>query len=219
MSTWNVSIFLSIISSQEPLSTTGANVIHYVPSGVVTLVKGETILSEFGWVKYKRGMEGVNKILEDLNKERPSNLLVGIGDFEDTKWYPVETQQMILNSIVDNFGGDPNVIKEVGAFGVKRIGQFKFVLRFMKVKKVAMKMTDNLMVLYRTCRLDVKETGEKEMKISVIGFPDDIVYSKLLEGGIEQLFEYLSVASYNIKANPTTHSEGISSCNYLISWT
>ena len=113
----------------------------------------------------------------------------------------------------------PNIIKEVGAFGVKRIGQFKFVLRFMKVKKVAVKMTDNLMVLYRTCELDVRDVGEKKMKISVIGFPDDIVYCKLLEGGIEQLFEYLNVSSYDIDANHTTYKENISSCNYVISWT
>ena len=120
-------------------------------------VKGEAIRSEFGWVRHKKGVEGVELVLSDLNKGRPSNLQVTVDSFSPKEWYPVETQHAILTSITERFGeGDPKVVRQVGAYGVRKIAHFGVILRFMKVRTVAKKMADNMMMIYRTIELDVR---------------------------------------------------------------
>ena len=187
--------------------------------GHVTLVKGETILSELGWVKYKKGIVGVNDVLEDVNEGRPPNLALDMDDFEPSGWYPVEVQHAILQSITKRFGdGNPEIVREVGAHGVKKIGQFKFVLRFMKVKRIAEKMADNLMVLYRTTDLTMEDTGEFSIVITIKGFPDDPVYLNLLQGGIEQLFTYINIKSFTITPTKCEPTGDIGCCRYDMVW-
>ncbi len=184
----------------------------------VEFVKGEAILSELGWVKHKKGLIGIDKVMEDLNADRPDHLKVSLEDFNPNDWYPVDNQESILKSIRDNFGdGDPEILKEVGAYGVQNITNFKFFLRFMKVHTVAKKMRENLLLLYRSVDVNLRKEEENMIEMSIQGFPKDKVFCKLMEGGIEQILEFLKLENGSVDETECA-VEGKLECIYVIRW-
>ena len=187
--------------------------------GRVDQVKGDAIISEIGWVKHKKGLEGLELVLEDLNKDRASNEKIGARYFDPMGWYPVEIQHQVLRSITDRFGdGDPEIIKEIGAYGIQKITTFTFIIRFMNVKKVANRMADTIQTLYRTTELNVIDKGEKCIQVSIKGFPNDEVYLRLLQGGIEQLLTFLHVEPFSVEATLDEGEDNICKCRYVLKW-
>ncbi len=167
----------------------------------VEFVKGEAILSELGWVKHKKGVNGLDKVFKELNEGVPDSQKLDYADLNGNEWYPAKLQHDILATIRDEFGdGDPEVLEEVGAYGIEKITQFAFVLRFLKVKTVAKKMKDNLMVLYRPLDVFVSESGKKGVVVILEGFPGSELYLHLLKGGVAHMLTILKMKNGRVKA-------------------
>lgn len=159
------------------------------PKQGAAMVKGEPIVQMLSYVKKRKGIEGVNEVLEHTNNACKTRYT--LKDFKDMNWYPLAHYDCILDGMELLFPEDDMLFTKACTHFIDNIGMMKFFVKFAAKPSYLMKKAPkNFNDFYSVGKVTVLEQKKKQMVLQVEDFPFSEHWVRSFQGFLEALCVY-----------------------------
>ena len=167
------------------------------------LVKGEPVLQMLGYVKKRKGIEGVQQVLEFTNKKHSSHYK--FSDFKEMDWYSQLHYDSMLQGMEQVFPDDDKMFTRACEHFLDNYGIMKYFVKFaMTPPQLMKKASKDFNKFYSAGTLSVVELKKKHAKVELKEFPLSDHWSRSFAGFLEALCIHAtssSEATCKIKVN------------------
>ena len=112
-------------------------------------IKGTHLSNVVHYIRKKRGILGVTKLMEIVNEGRPETKLLRDDSFREGEWYPYELYMEFLKAGDMVAGsGDLSRCFEIGHFTIQNMGHLSYLTRADDIYDLIHMMSAKLNVVY-----------------------------------------------------------------------
>lgn len=154
-------------------------------------IRGTHMLNVVAYVKTKKGIKGVQELLDNVNSLKPTKQYA-FDNLHEGAWYPF-TDYMIFMREADKMigGGDLSCCREIGRRLVKNMGTFSHIISTESIEKWLRTAEVRFHYIYSEGRMEITTLEEKRAILEYHGFPakDEVFlyFMGSLEGGMKMM--------------------------------
>ena len=181
------------------------------------LVKGEPVLQMLGYVKKRKGMEGVNQVLSFINKKYATKYK--FSDFKDMDWYSMKHYDSMLQGMEEVFPDDDKMFTKACTHFLDNMGIMKYFVKFaMTPRQLMRKASKDFNKFYSTGVLTVEVMKKNHTKIKLSEFPFTDHWNRSFAGFLEALTIH-STGTEDVECKIETRAdENVLSTYFIVDW-
>ena len=179
-------------------------------------VKGVHLANVFKFVKWKRGVLGIQRFLEAWHAE-PGRNKITTDTFIEKEWYDYELYMELLRVADKTVGtGDLSKIYEIGYWNIKNLGHLSYLARTPDIYEFLKSATTNWHAVYDFGAVEIDDGQAKRLVIRYIGFPESLEKCHYFRGSLTGMMEIcgLNGTVEAIKCN----TKGDNCCEFVLTW-
>jgi len=158
------------------------------------LVKGEPVLQMLGYVKKRKGMEGIDQVLDFTNKKFSTGYK--FEDFKDMDWYSMPHYDSMLEEMENVFPDDEKMFTKACVHFLDNYGIHKYFIKFaMTPQQLMRKASKDFNKFYSAGCLDAIELKKGHAKIKLVDFPFSDHWNRSFAGFLEALCQFTTNAN------------------------
>jgi len=180
-------------------------------------IKGTHIINVLKFVKNKRGIMGLENLLEKMNQNQDKHQALTEDSFIEKEWYPYELYLEFLIAADEICGtGDMSRIYEMGHRTVQNLGHLSYLTREDSVFEFLKNGSANWSKFYDFGRLEIVEKRVGKIVVRYHEFPDAKAKCEYFRGSITGMIELCGIDG---KVEQTAcNTKGSEYCEFTITW-
>ncbi len=182
------------------------------------LVKGEPVLQMLGYVRKRKGMEGVNRCLGFANTKFSTGYT--FEEFKDMDWYSMPHYDAMLEEMERVFPGDEGMFTKACSHFLENMGIMKYFVKFaMTPTQLMNRASKDFNKFYSTGTLTITNKKKGQATVILREFPFSPHWNRSFAGFLEALIQYTTDAnSVNCNIKMVDGSGGQQECHFMADW-
>ncbi|MCK4267038.1 MAG: hypothetical protein KAX31_07130 [Thermoplasmata archaeon] len=178
-------------------------------------IKGVHLINVIDYVKWRRGVLGLNKFFEEINRE--SSPPLGDTSFSEKEWYPYELYITFLR-VADQIcgSGDLSRCYEVGLRTIQNLGHLSYLTHAPDIHELVQKAHNSWGSIYDFGRLEIVKDEENEMILRYHGYPEVREKCEYFRGSLTGTLEICKLKG--VVEETTCNTEGAEYCEFTLTW-
>lgn len=179
-------------------------------------VKGVHLANVFKFVKWKRGVLGIQRFLEAWHSD-PSRKKITPDTFIEKEWYDYELYIELLKVGDQTVGtGDLSKIYEIGYWNIKNLGHLSYLAHIPDIHEFLKSATKNWNAVYDFGAAEVDDSQPKKIIIRYMGFPESPEKCHYFKGSLAGMME---ICGLNGTVEATKcNTKGDDCCEFVLTW-
>jgi len=179
-------------------------------------VKGVHLVNVFKFVKWKRGILGIQRFMEAW-KSDSSRKKITPDTFVEKEWYDYELYLELLRVADQSVGsGDLSKIYEIGYWNIKNLGHLSYLARTPDIHEFMKSATDNWSAVYDFGSVEAIVDEEKKLVLRYSGFPRSPEKCQYFMGSLAGMMEICQLKGEVIQK--ACNTKGDDYCEFELTW-
>ena len=179
-------------------------------------VKGVHLSNVFKFVKWKRGILGIRRFLDEWHSN-PNRRKMNGSTFVEKEWYDYDLYLEMLRVADKTVGmGDQSKIYEIGYWNIKNLGHLSYLARAPDIRKFIKNANENWNQVYDFGSVEVVDDQENKLVMRYKGFPNSPEKCQYFRGSLKGMMEIcgLEGSVEEVKCN----TKGEDYCEFVLEW-
>jgi len=178
-------------------------------------VKGVHLVNVFKFVKWKRGILGVRRFLEEWHSD-PGRKKINENMFLEKEWYDYDLYLEMLKVGDKTVGtGDLSKIFEIGYWNIKNLGHLSYLARTPDINTFLNNAQKNWSQVYDFGSVKV-EGSKNKMVIRYSGFPESPEKCQYFKGSLAGMMDICDL--HGTVEETACNTKGSDYCEFTLSW-
>lgn len=182
------------------------------------LVKGEPVLQMLGYVKKRRGMDGVNQVLDFTNQKHSAKY--NYDTFKEMDWYSMPHYDAMLEEMERVFPSDEKMFTKACSHFIENMGIMKYFVKFaMSPQQLLKRASKDFNKFYSAGELRVLTSKKNHVELLLTDFPTTDHWNRSFGGFLEALTVYVTKAeNVNCKIKMDYKDKEKPQCWFITDW-
>lgn len=179
-------------------------------------VKGVHLANVFRFVKWKRGILGIQRFLDAWHSE-PGRRRINQNTFIEKDWYDYELYLELLRVADRTVGtGDLSKIYEIGYWNIKNLGHLSYLARSPDIREFLRGAQENWNSVYDFGGVEAVVNEPKKLVIRYSGFPESPEKCQYFLGSLTGMMEICGLKGK--VEEKTCNTKGGEYCEFELTW-
>ena len=179
-------------------------------------IKGVHLANVFKFVKWKRGVLGIQRFLEAWDSET-NHKKINPETFIEKEWYEYDTYMELLRVADATVGtGDLSKIYEIGYWNIKNLGHLSYLAQAPDIHEFLKGGVKNWSSVYDFGGVEVDNPQPKKLIIKYTGFPEVPEKCQYFRGSLTGMMEICGLEG--TVETTKCNTKGDDCCEFVLTW-
>ena len=184
--------------------------------GEVRHVKGVHLVNVLKFVKWKRGILGIQRFMEAW-ESGPGRAKITEQTFIEKEWYDYELYLELLRVADSTVGkGDLSKIYEIGYWNIKNLGHLSYLARVPDIREFMKNAQINWRQVYDFGAVEIVEDTDNKIVIQYTGFPNAPEKCQYFKGSLTGMMEICGLKGTVEITKCNTKGDDL--CEFVLAW-
>jgi predicted hydrocarbon binding protein len=178
-------------------------------------IKGVHFVNVIEYVKWKRGVLGLNRLFDKLNQKRKPPL--NQNSFVEKEWYSYDLYLEVLRTADEVSGtGDLSRCYEIGYRTIQNLGHLSYLARAPDIHELVKNARERWSAVYDFGNLAITEDEPNKIVVQYHGFPEAREKCEYFRGSLAGTLEICGLKG-EVKET-ACNTKGSEYCEYTLTW-